>query len=174
MRDTQKLIPFSEIPESFCDLVKDGNYYVDKTAFIRFLIESNHRITVFTRPRRFGKTLMLRTLQAFFEYAHDLEGNVVDNRRYFEGLKVMDAGEHVLKHFGQYPVISLSFKDVSGETYEEVIEQLRGAVFDACTPHEKQLKESGVLSKEQLGIIQSYLDGNASEAHCHIWLCKHR
>ena len=170
MRDTQKLIPFSEIPESFCDLVKDGNYYVDKTAFIRFLIESNRRITVFTRPRRFGKTLMLRTLQAFFEYAHDLEGNVVDNRRYFEGLKVMDAGEHVLKHFGQYPVISLSFKDVSGETYEEVIEQLRGAVFDACTPHEKQLKESGVLSKEQLGIIQSYLDGNASEAHLRLFL----
>ncbi len=163
MRVTQKLIPFSEIPESFSDLVKDGNYYVDKTGFIRFLIECNRRITVFTRPRRFGKTLMLRTLQAFFEYACDNEGNVVDNRCYFEGLKVMNAGENVLKHFGQYPVISLSLKDVSGDTYESVIAMLRKAVCDACQAHFQLLLRNSALIEEEQQLFRRYATKTATE-----------
>jgi hypothetical protein len=67
-------------------------------------------------------------------------------------------------------VISISFKDVSGDRYEEVIEQLRGAVCEACDPHEKVLKESGILSEEQLKILQSYLDGNASDGNLRLFL----
>ena len=170
MRDTTKLAPFGEISESFGDLFDEGIYYVDKTDFITYLIEQKRNICVFTRPRRFGKTLMLRTLQTFFEYRLDKDGKPVDNRRYFEGLKVMDAGENVLKHFGQYPVILISFKDVYGNTYQEVIEQLRGAVMEACIPHEKVLKDSACLSTGQLSILQSYLDGAASEADLRLFL----
>ncbi len=165
MRDRTKLAPFQNQSESFTAFRDKGVYYVDKTDVIPYLIDSGHEICVFTRPRRFGKTLMLRTLQTFFEYRLDKDGKPIDNRRYFEGLKVMQAGEHVLKHLGRYPVISLSFKDVSGESYQEVIEQLRGAVYDASTPHEKILKESGCLSTGQLETLQSYLDGAASEAN---------
>ncbi|MBR4986074.1 MAG: AAA family ATPase [Proteobacteria bacterium] len=164
MNQDRQLIPFRAQSEDFKVFKDEGCYYIDKTGFIRYLIEKGDKICVFTRPRRFGKTLMLRTLQTFFEYVLDENGKPVDNRRYFEGLKVMDAGEDVLKHLGQYPVISLSFKDVSGTTYEETIEQLRGAVSLACSPHENLLKNSGILSEAQSRTLQDYLDRTASES----------
>lgn len=164
MTTHQRLLPFAEIPESFKGLKDDGIYYVDKTGFIPYLISQRRRICVFTRPRRFGKTLMLRMLQTFFEYALDDEGNPIDNRHYFEGLEVMSAGDDVLKHMGQYPVISLSFKDVWGGTYEKVVEQMRGAVCNACIPLEAMIKKSGALCPNQLSKFQSYLDRTATEA----------
>ena len=85
MSETKKLAPFKNQSESFTAFRDDGSYYVDKTDVIRYLIESGHNICVCTRPRRFGKTLMLRTLQTFFEYILDEDGKPVDNRRYFEG-----------------------------------------------------------------------------------------
>ena len=163
MGQDRKLKPFGEIPESFKALRDRGIYYTDKTEFIPYLIEQDRNICVVTRPRRFGKTLMLRTLQTFFEYQLDDDGKPVDNRRYFEGLKVMDAGEDVLREMGQYPVISLSFKDVSGDTYDYVVAQLRGAVRRACGQHENVLKNSGVLSAVQLETLQGYLDRTATE-----------
>ena len=162
---SKKLIPFGEISESFTGLKDEGIYYVDKTGFIPFLIEQKRKICVATRPRRFGKTLMLKTLEAFFEYRLNDDGKPVDNRRYFEGLKVMDAGEEVLREMGQYPVIFMSLKDVSGDSIEEVIGQLCGAVRRACYAHEIVLKKSGVLGSSETDVLQSYLDGKASEAN---------
>ena len=159
---SKKLIPFGEISESYTGLRDDGIYYVDKTGFIPFLIEQKRKICVVTRPRRFGKTLMLRTLETFFEYRLDDDGKPVDNRRYFEGLKVMDAGEAVLCEMGQYPVISLSLKDVNADTEEMMAAQLRGAVRRACGPLEILLKDSDVLSDGQLKTFQGYLDRTAT------------
>ena len=116
-----------------------------------------------TRPRRFGKTLMLRTLQTFFEYALDKDGNPIDNRRFFEGLKVMDAGEDVLKEMGQYPVISLSFKDVSGRSYQEIVSMLNDAVCKACVAHGRFIISSGKLSSQHALWLQDFMDGNATE-----------
>ena len=158
MNQDKKLIPFRAQPEDFTVFRDEHCYYVDKTGFISYLIEKGDKICVFTRPRRFGKTLMLRTLQTFFEYRLDNEGRPVDNRRYFEGLEVMDAGEDVLKHLGQYPVISLSLKDVKADTVEMVAAQMRGAVRRACVPFESLLKDSGILSDGQLKTFQGYLD----------------
>ena len=162
---SKKLIPFGEISESFTGLRSKGIYYVDKTEFISFLIEQKREICVATRPRRFGKTLMLKTLEAFFEYRLDDDGKPVDNRRYFEGLKVMDAGEDVLREMGQYPVIFMSLKDVSGDSIEEVIGQLRGAVRRACYAHEALLKKSVAIGPLEVDVLQSYLDGKASKAN---------
>lgn len=158
-----KTQPFAEIPESFEGLRDEGIYYVDKTGFITYLITQKRKICVFTRPRRFGKTLMLRMLQSFFEYRLDKNGNPIDNHHYFDGLNVMAAGEDVLKEMGQYPVISLSFKDVSGDTYELILGQLRGAISEACGTHEALLKNSGILSEVQSQTLHNYLDRTASE-----------
>ncbi len=163
MSDPQKLVPFRNQSESFTAFKDNGTYYVDKTDFIRYIIENGYEICVCTRPRRFGKTLMLRMLQTFFEYAFDREGHLIDNRRYFEGLRVMDAGERVLRHMGQYPVISISFKDVSGETYEKTVSMLNDAVCKACVPHGKWLLESGKLSSSHAEWLQEYMEGTASE-----------
>ena len=159
----RKLKPFGEIPESFRGLKDEGVYYVDKTGFIQYLLSQKRKICVVTRPRRFGKTLMLRTLQTYFEYRLDEDGKPVDNRRYFEGLKVMDAGDDVLKEMGKYPVISLSFKNVFGDTYEKTVSMLNDAVCKACKLHGEQLMASEKLSLVHKQWLQTFMDGNASD-----------
>ncbi|MBR4986283.1 MAG: AAA family ATPase, partial [Proteobacteria bacterium] len=149
MNQDKKLIPFRAQPEDFKVFRDEHCYYVDKTGFIRYLIEKGDKICVFTRPRRFGKTLMLRTLQTFFEYRLDNEGRPVDNRRYFEGLEVMDAGEDVLKHLGQYPVISLSLKDMRNDTFEQMLAKLRVELGRACGAHAYLLGHPALLDFER-------------------------
>ena len=163
MEQERKLKPFGEIPESFKALKDRGIYYTDKTGFIPYLIEQDRNICVFTRPRRFGKTLMLRTLQTFFEYRQDDEGKPVDNRRYFEGLKVMDAGEEVLKEMGQYPVISVTLKEVSGKTYDSVVTMLNKAVYDACQDHLKTLLNNPALLPGEQEQFRRYMEKKASD-----------
>ena len=162
MSQDSKEIPFKSMSESFTALQDKGMYYVDKTGFIPYLIRKGDEICVVTRPRRFGKTLMLRMLETYFEYRLDKDGHPVDNRRYFEGLKVMDAGDDVLKEMGQYPVISLSFKDVSGRSYHEIVSMLNNAVCQACVPHGKFLMASGKLSPKSAQLLQDFMDGDAT------------
>ena len=82
--------------EDYREFIDDKMYYVDKTNIIRDLLEKGGKVTLFTRPRRFGKTLALSTLRTFFELEYDRNGNVIDKKRYFEGKKIMEAGENVL------------------------------------------------------------------------------
>ncbi len=99
-------IPLPIGVENFEDLRRNGYYFVDKTLFIKELLDMKGKVTLFTRPRRFGKTLNLSILRYFFE------NGVSDSRRLFQGLKIMDAGEKYLAHMGKYPVISLSLKSM--------------------------------------------------------------
>ncbi len=157
MSQDKKLKPFAEIPESFTALKDNGIYYTDKTAFIPYLVNQERKICVFTRPRRFGKTLMLRTLQTFFEYRLDKDGKPIDNRRYFDGLKVMDAGEDVLKEMGQYPVISLSFKEMRNDSFELMFSKLREELGNACQTHTYLLTHPALFDfeHEQFRLIMS-------------------
>ena len=173
MSQDKKLKPFGEIPESFKGLKDEGVYYVDKTGVISYLISQRRHICVVTRPRRFGKTLMLRMLQTFFEYRLDGDGKPVDNRWYFEGLKVMDAGGDVLSEMGQYPVVSISFKDVSGQNYEEIVGQLREAVCQSTKDHRSLFRHSDILGETERRILQSYQEGCASEEHLRNYLGKY-
>ena len=159
----KKLKPFGEIAESFKGLKKEGVYYVDKTGFISYLVSQKRNICVVTRPRRFGKTLMLRMLQTFFEYALDKDGKPVDNRHYFEGLKVMDDGEEVLKEMGQYPVIFLSLKDVKGDSYALICDQMRSAIYQACQDHLDFHQNQSLLPGEQAE-FQHYLEKTPTES----------
>ena len=149
MSREKKLKPFGEIPESFRELRNKGIFYTDKTAFITYLIEQDRNICVFTRPRRFGKTLMLRTLEAFFEYRLDDDGNPIDNRRDFEGLKVMDAGEDVLKEMGQYPVISISLKGMRNDSFALMLGKLRIELANACDAHQYLLTSPKLLEEDR-------------------------
>lgn len=163
MSTPEKLIPFRAQSESFTVFKDEGCYYVDKTGFIRHLIENGDKICVCTRPRRFGKTLMLKTLKAFFEFAYDREGNIVDNRRYFEGLKVMQSSDRVLAHMGQYPVIFLSLKDVKGDSYALICDQMRSAIYQACREHLDLHQNQSLLPGEQAE-FQHYLEKTPTES----------
>ena len=95
--------------EDFKEIIDKDGYFVDKTLMIKKLIESNAMVTLFTRPRRFGKTLNQFMIRRFFEDEITEKGEKVDNGYLFDGLKIAECGEDILSHQQQYPVISLNF-----------------------------------------------------------------
>ncbi|MCL2688955.1 MAG: AAA family ATPase [Chitinispirillia bacterium] len=85
----------------FDRLIEDGFYYVDKTLFIKDILDSNAQFLLCTRPRRFGKTLNQYMLKCFFENTTEIGGK--DTRALFNGLNIKKAGEKYLEHQGKYP-----------------------------------------------------------------------
>lgn len=79
--------------EFFKEIIEKEYYYVDKTLLIKDLLDKGGKASLFTRPRRFGKTLSLTMLQTFFEDERTSDGQKVDNAHYFEGLSILSAGE---------------------------------------------------------------------------------
>jgi len=111
------------IGESFFDsMIENGYYYVDKTLLIRDILNRKAKVTLCTRPRRFGKTLNQTMLKCFFEDTAKLGGK--DMRALFNGLKIEAAGERYFEHQGKYPVIFLSFKDWKLGSFEASYEQI--------------------------------------------------
>ena len=110
----------------FADLRKHGDYYVDKTEIINELVNENHnKVSLFTRPRRFGKTLMMSMLENFFSVRKD-------SRDLFEGLAITRHEDLCRKWMNQYPVIFLSFKDVEGLDFESAHAMLKLNLTELC------------------------------------------
>jgi len=113
---------------SFSDMIERGYYYVDKTLFIKDILDKQATVTLCTRPRRFGKTLSQTMLKCFFEDTSQLGG--ADTRKLFNGLKIEGAGAEYMAHQGKYPVIMLSFKEGKRETFERsyswLVDELAG------------------------------------------------
>ena len=111
--------------ENFGEFSTEGFYYVDKTLFIKELLQSWGKVNLFTRPRRFGKSLNMSMLKNFFEI-----GNIPE---LFAGLKIMEEKELCEKYMGKFPVISISLKSVDGLKYEAAVAALRRVVGnEAC------------------------------------------
>jgi hypothetical protein len=102
--------------DNFEKIRKDGYYYVDKTMLIKELLELRGEVNLFTRPRRFGKTLNLSMLRYFFEDTGDAEKNE-RNKGLFQGLKIMEQGKEFEKDMGGYPVINLTLKSARQQFY---------------------------------------------------------
>ena len=98
--------------DDFEKIVTGDYFYVDKTLFIKELLDMKGEVNLFTRPRRFGKTLNMNMLRYFFEE------NPEKVSRIFQGLNIMDAGEKYLDHMGKYPVIMISFYYDLPKVYE--------------------------------------------------------
>ena len=103
--------------EDFKEIIEKDGYFVDKTLMIKKLIESNAKVTLFTRPRRFGKTLNQFMIRRFFEDERTRSGERIDNGYLFDGLAIADCGKEILKHQQQYPVIFMSLKSAKQDTY---------------------------------------------------------
>ncbi|MDO5410820.1 MAG: AAA family ATPase [Lachnospiraceae bacterium] len=104
--------------ENYKDFLNGSYYYVDKTLLIKELLDKGGKVTLFTRPRRFGKTLALSMIKTFFEKETDRDGNEQDNGCYFQGKKIMEAGEEYIHHMGKYPVISFSLKSAKQPDFQ--------------------------------------------------------
>ena len=142
--------------ENYKEFVDQKLYYIDKTLLIRDVVEKGGKVTLFTRPRRFGKTLALSMLRTFFEAELDREGNTVDNRRYFEGMKIMDCGEEIMSRLGQYPVIKLTLKSAKQPEFSTAFLKLRDEIISEFSRH-RYVLESDRISEENKEEFRSFL-----------------
>ena len=129
--------------DDFKKLISEGYYYIDKTLFIKELLDKKGEANLFTRPRRFGKTLNMSMLRYFFEDTGKEEINA-ENRKLFDGLEIMSAGEKYLSHMQKYPVISLSLKSAKQPTWELAYESLKESIGNEFQRH------NGILSQLQI------------------------
>lgn len=115
--------------EFFDRLREDGCYYVDKTGLLYDIVhEANNAVTLFTRPRRFGKTLTMSMIESFFDIRRD-------SRAVFDGLDIMKHEEFCDEWMNRYPVLSVTLKDVEGLTFESAYGMLKSTVADVCIRH---------------------------------------
>ena len=135
--------------ENYKEFIDLKMYYVDKTLLIRDVIEKGGKTTLFTRPRRFGKTLAQSMLRTFFELELDRDGNKIDNRKYFEGKKIMEAGDDILSMMGQYPVIKMSLKSAKQPDFYSAFLRLREEIISEFSRHEYLLK-SDKLNRDDI------------------------
>ena len=125
--------------EDFITLRKANSYYVDKTELLYELVEkTNNSVTLFTRPRRFGKTLTMSMMESFFSIFKK------DSREVFNGLDVMNHPKFCDEYMNQYPVLFVSFKDVEGLSFESAFKMLRAMIADICKKFEGLPKNSEV------------------------------
>mgnify|MGYP002523989019 CR=1 FL=1 len=131
-------------------------YYVDKTLLIRDFLDAMPMVSLFTRPRRFGKTLNMDMLRVFFEKTEE------DTSVYFKDREIWACGERYLRHQGQYPVIFLSFKDVKCLSWAETFQKIRKLISLECIRH-GELEHSQVLSAYEREQFHRLADEQGSE-----------
>jgi hypothetical protein len=150
------------VGQSFFDrVVEDRAYYVDKTLFIKDILDRNAAVTLLTRPRRFGKTLNQTMLKCFFEDTAPISGK--DTRALFNGLKIENAGDRYLEHQGKYPVIFLSLKEAKFDTFEGSYTQLKNIIAKEFARHEYAV---GKISAQRDRVLFKKLadgDGTAND-----------
>ena len=136
--------------DQFDKLIKSGFYYVDKTRLIEQLLQNWGEVNLFTRPRRFGKTLNMSMLKSFFEIGAD--------KTLFDQLYIAANKELCEEHMGQYPVIFLSLKGVDGLNFEEAKSMLKITIRTEAQRH-YELKKSEKVSEENRKLFNDILSG---------------
>jgi len=145
--------------EDFERIINEDYYYVDKTMLIEELLINRAPVTLFTRPRRFGKTLNMSMLKYFFDVK-----NKEENKKLFENLKVSNS--EYMSEQGKYPVIFVSLKDLKADTWEECLKRLKLFIFDLYAEFEyirekmnewdKRKFEKVLYEKEDADYIMSF------------------
>lgn len=130
----------------FASLREAGNYYVDKTELIYELVnDSDNEVTLFTRPRRFGKTLMMSMMENYFSIRKD-------SKRIFENLAITKRKTFCKEWMNQYPVLFISFKDAESETYHVAYAKLMNIIADVCKGV-SDIANQDIVDKDDLDIF---------------------
>ncbi len=159
--EIKKAIPIGI--ESYKEIIKNDYYYIDKTLLIMDLLTQKSKVTLFTRPRRFGKTLAQSMLRTFFEEEIDADGRAVDNSGYFSGKKIMGAGAQYTGHMGKYPVIFLSMKSAKQPDFEMAYDSLLDEIIREYDRH-RYLLGSDRLTGDIKERYSAILAGKAGKA----------
>ncbi|MCI6243845.1 MAG: ATP-binding protein [Agathobacter sp.] len=134
--------------ENYKTIIENNYYYIDKTWMLKELADQKGTVNLFTRPRRFGKTLTLSMVRTFFEDERNYKGEKIDNSRYFAGKKIMEAGEKYIGELGQYPVIKLSLKSAKQPNYQMAYGCLRSEIIYEYDRH-RYVLEGDFLTEEE-------------------------
>ena len=163
--DNAILSPKKPLPIGVSDFksATTNYYYVDKTLLIRDFLNAIPMVSLFTRPRRFGKTLNMDMLRVFFEKTPE------DTSIYFKDKYIWQCGEYYTKHQGQYPVIFLSFKDVKCSSWQETFQKISKLISLEFMRH-NELESSSVLSSYEKEQYHRFASENINEVDCQMGL----
>lgn len=146
------------LPIGISDYVRaqEEYYYVDKTLLIKEFLDQKPLVSLFTRPRRFGKTLNMDMLRVFFEISDK------NTSKYFVDKNIWQCGEEYRSHQGKYPVIFLTFKDVKFDTWDATIDKIRGLLQEEYGRHQ-ELLNSDKLSQYEKEYFTKIISATANE-----------
>lgn len=163
--DNAILSPKKPLPIGVSDFksATTNYYYVDKTLLIRDFLNAIPMVSLFTRPRRFGKTLNMDMLRVFFEKTPE------DTSIYFKDKYIWQCGDYYTKHQGQYPVIFLSFKDVKCSSWQETFQKI-SKLISLEFMRRNELESSSVLSSYEKEQYHRFASENINEVDCQMGL----
>ncbi len=140
-----------------------GCYYVDKTSYIKTLIDTDKSaVMLFTRPRRFGKTVFMSTLNSFLKINKENPSDTSEQLRLFEGTQILKDTEFCEKYMGKYPVIFITLKSVDGDNFEDAYKMFADTVWEVASEYE-YLLESSKLNQKDKEILSQLTDINYLE-----------
>ena len=143
--------------EDFVSLRNKGHYYVDKTPYLKKVFTDPSSVLLFTRPRRFGKTLLMDMFATYLTIGKDGSDNREFKEKLFEGLEILKDKEFTDKYLGQFPVIFISLKSAYGETFEQAYDALARIVVRLFSDYDFLLNSKN-LSKDEIENYRKYLN----------------
>ena len=154
-------LPLPDNPDCYEDLKDDNCYFVDKTEYLKTIFTSSTKVLLFTRPRRFGKTLLMTMFESFLKINPEKPFDTSVQQKYFKGTKILEDKEFCQKFMGQYPVIEISLKDVDGDNFEEAYVCFASTIFRLASEYQYLLNSPNLSDsdKEELTYLNnlSYL-----------------
>lgn len=146
------------LPIGISDYVRAQSdyYYVDKTMLIKEFLDQKPLVSLFTRPRRFGKTLNMDMLRVYFEKVDE------DTSKYFKDKNIWKCGENYRMHQGKYPVIFLTFKDVKFDSWQATVEKIKSLLQEEYGRHQ-ELLSSGKISDYEKAYFNKILSATENE-----------
>ena len=140
--------------EDFKNIISENYYYIDKTKLIEEIVNDGAKVKLFTRPRRFGKTLNMSTLKYFFDVR-----NGVENRKLFQNLYIENS--FVMNEQGKYPVVFISMKGIASNNFDEALKKIREKISDLFDEYKDILKSLDEFDGQK---FRDYIMGNIDKA----------
>ena len=156
----KQFLPLPTSVDNFAELITTSCYYVDKTPYLKEVFADittaddkskvkGSNVLLFTRPRRFGKTLLMNMFESFLQISGKEPGNITKHLNYFKGTKILEDQEFCDKYMGQCPVIAITLKDVSGDDFKDAYFKLAEVVAGVAAKFEFLMGSPKLNAKEK-------------------------
>ena len=158
----KKFLPLPYGYNGYEEIRNDNCYFVDKTSYLKNVLEGSGKVLLFTRPRRFGKTVFMSTLNSFLKINKENPSDTSEQLRLFEGTQILKDTEFCEKYMGKYPVIFITLKSVDGDNFEDTYKMFADTVWKVASEYE-YLLESSKLNQKDKEILSQLTDINYLE-----------